>query len=215
MAILSLGLTVIFGIAPLIYCIFLPELAWICVPAILLCAISLIIGLIGLISEMIKDKASRLSCCSLVFSIGVIFLLCGIISNNEGRPSERARRIACMGNLKQIHLALQQYAMDYDDNFPPANGAAGLEYLRKYNYLTDYAVYVCSSTKTALGKDKQPLTEETVDYVYVGGLNEKSDQKSPVLYDKPRNHEDFGNVLFADGTVSNFIGKNWTEKIKK
>ena len=101
--------------------------------------------------------------------------------------------------------------MDYSGYFPPENGAAGLEYLRKYDYLTAYSVYVCPSGKTAKGKDNnQPLTEQTVDYVYVGGLNEKSDPNAPILYDKSGNHKDFGNVGTVDGKF-----KDWMGKIKK
>ena len=91
------------------------------------------------------------------------------------------KRISCACNIKQINLVLKQYAMDYSGNFPPANGAAGLEYLRKYDYLTDYSIFICLSTKITRGKDIQPLTEDIVDYVYIGGLNEKSDPSTPIL----------------------------------
>jgi hypothetical protein len=106
--------------------------------------------------------------------------------------------------------------MDYSGYFPPANGAAGLEYLRKYDYLTDHSVYACPSGKTAKSKDNnQPLTEQTVDYVYVGGLNEKSDPNAPVLYDKPGNHKDYGNAGTVNGKVKSIYGKDWMGKIKK
>ena len=123
--------------------------------------------------------------------------------------------MSCRSNIKQIHIALKQYSADYSGNFPPANGAAGLEYLRKYDYLTDYTVYVCPSTRTARGKGNQPLTEEIVDYVYIGRLNEKSDPNSIILYDKARNHEFFGNVAKSGGVIEGIYGKPWTEKIKK
>lgn len=211
LTIISLGVTVFFGVVPGVYCLFFPDAARGCVIAILLCAISFILALIGLISAMIKDNARRLSVASLIFIIIVIAFLCG----NEGRPTERARRISCASNIKQIGLALKLYAMDYSDSFPPENGAAGLEYLRKYDYLTDYAIYTCSSTKTEMGNGKQPLTEQTVDYVYAGGLNIKSEPNIHVLYDKPGNHQDFGNACIVDGTVEGISGKDWMGKIKK
>ena len=132
-----------------------------------------------------------------------------------GAPREKARRISCASNLKQIALALQQYSMDYAGYFPQANGAVGLELLRKNDYLTDYAVYACPSTKKGKGKDNQPLTEENVDYVYIGGLNTRSDPKQPLMYDKANNHGYYGNVLFADGTVEGIYGNPWTQNIKK
>ena len=133
----------------------------------------------------------------------------------EGVAREPAKRVSCASNIKQIHLALKQYAQDYSGKFPPENGAAGLEYLRKYDYLTEYSIYTCQSTKTVLGKNNQPLTEAIVDYVYVGGLNEKSDPNAPILYDKSGNHKDFGNVGIVDGTVKGISGKDWMEEIRK
>ena len=213
-AIVSLVMTVIFGVTPWIYAILRPDASRVTVP-ILLCIISLIIGLISLISEMINGKDYRLSFCSLVFNIIVIALLWGVFSNSEGSPTEKARRISCAGNLKLIQCALKQYTIDYSGNFPPANGAAGLEYLRKYDYLTDCALAVCSSTKTTPAKSSQALTEDTVDYVYVGGLTEKSDSNTPILYDKSGNHQDFGNVGTVDGAAKGIAGKDWKKEIGK
>ena len=125
-------------------------------------------------------------------------------------------RISCSSNLKQLYLSLQQYAADYAGYYPPANGAAGLEALRKNDYLTDYGVYRCPSV-TMESKDfkrHESLTEENVDYVYIGGLNTKSDRKLPLIYDKANNHGYYGNVLFADGIVEGIEGDPWTKNIK-
>jgi len=178
----------------------------------LFCAFAFLFGICGIITAIKNRNRVGIIICIVCVLLNLFFLY---HIPAEGVAREPAKRISCRSNIKQIHLALKQYAMDYAGNFPPANGAVGLEYLRKYDYLTDYAVYICPSTRTARDKDTQPLTEDIVDYVYIGGLNEKSAQNTPVLYDKPGNHQDFGNVLFADGTVNNFSGKNWVEKIKK
>ncbi len=151
-------------------------------------------------------------------AIGVSFIFNAILSVVYWRPepkSEEDKRDYCASKIKHIELALKQYAMDFSDCFPPANGAAGLEYLRKYEYLADYAVYICPSTQTAKGKGKQPLTEDIVDYVYVGGLNEKSAPNTPILYDKPGNHQDFGNVGTVDGAAKGIAGKDWMKEIRK
>lgn len=57
-----------------------------------------------------------------------------------GRVSERARRVACLSNLKQIRLALEQYAEDSEGELPP-----GLEALENSGILTDRAIYRCPS----------------------------------------------------------------------
>ena len=178
----------------------------------LVCILAFIFGIGGIIAAIRSKSNNGIAMCSFSVLLNIFIVYC---HPAEGVAREPAKRISCASNIKQIWLSLKQYADDYSGNFPPANGAAGLEYLRKYDYLTNYAVYICPSTRTARGKDIQPLTEENVDYVYIGGFNEKTDPKSPILYDKPGNHQDFGNVLFADGTVNNFKGKDWPEKIKK
>jgi hypothetical protein len=128
---------------------------------------------------------------------------------------EKSKRISCASNIKNIWLALKQYAADYSGYFPPENGADGLEYLRKCGYLDFRVIYICPRTNTVRGKGTQPLTEDTVDYVYIGGLNEKSAPNTPILYDKLGNHEDFGNVGTVDGTVKGISEKYWMKEIGK
>ncbi len=144
---------------------------------------------------MKKKRIYGIIIVSFVLVTVVIFLF--FIRSKRGERLEDARYLSCASNLKCMKLALQQYAVDYSGFFPPESGAAGLEYLRKYDYLADYSIYACPNTKIVRGKDNQPLTEEIVDYVYVGGLNEKSDHKSPILYDKPGNHQHSGNCLLV------------------
>lgn len=179
---------------------------------VLICAAGFLFGISGLVAEIRrKNYEGRITCVLCAF---ISFICIGLCLPPIGAASENTRRISCASNIKQIQLALKQYAADYSGNFPPANGAAGLEYLRKYDYLTDYAVYICPSSLTTKGKGNQPLTEDNVDYVYIGGLNEKSDPNSIILYDKASNHEFFGNVAKSGGVIEGIYGKPWTEKIK-
>ena len=119
---------------------------------------------------------------------------------------ENARRISCLSNLRGIGLSLIQYSMDYNDFFPDKN----LEQLR--NYLTDYGIYTCPSTDTRKGKDNIKITKTIVDYVYQKGLKYSKDSKTPLLWDKPTNHKNYGNVLFIDGHVKAFKGADWMEQ---
>jgi prepilin-type processing-associated H-X9-DG protein len=136
------------------------------------------------------------------------------------RPSKRMLRTSCASNLKQIGLSLKQYAMDYDGWFPDKSGPLGFEKLRSKEYLTDYHVYHCPSCKGFIGKGNQKLNNKIVDYVYRSGLRDNDDHdqsKTPLAWDRPTNHENYGNVLFLDGHVKGFAGKNWMEQagIKK
>ena len=157
------------------------------------------------------------------FTIYPIFAILGFFINKElNGTREKEPCISCTANLKFIGLSLKQYAMDNDDWFPDKPGTEGLEQLRSNDYLTDCGVYHCPALKSIKGKDNQKLNDKTVDYIYRSGLkyppvDGKDSSKIPVLWDKPTNHENYGNVLFLDGYVKGFKGVNWMEQagIKK
>jgi prepilin-type processing-associated H-X9-DG protein len=119
-----------------------------------------------------------------------------------GRPRERARRVNCAGNLKQIGLALIIYAGDDAEAgyFPPA-----FETLHQCGYLTDGKVYSCPSAE-----EPSPFAS-TSNYVYLGsGLTDQH----PMPAETPLacctgHHGDYVNVLFVDGHVRGYAGDEW------
>ena len=156
-----------------------------------------------------KLSISRLLALVTVINIIILMPLELFAIKSLGQHREDARRISCQSNLKGIGLSLIQYAIDYNDFFPDK----GLEQLRANDYLTDYGVYNCPSTDTRKGKNNEKLTDEIVDYVYPKGLKYNSnDSKTPLLWDKPANHQNYGNVLFIDGHVEAFKGADWMEQ---
>lgn len=54
----------------------------------------------------------------LLIVIAIIAILAAILFPVFGRARENARRSSCQSNLKQMGLALTQYAQDYDERFP-------------------------------------------------------------------------------------------------
>ena len=131
-----------------------------------------------------------------------------------GQATEEARRISCYSNIKGIGFAIRMYAQEYHGQFPDKNGAEGLEMLRAGGYLENGKMYTCPSTDTS-ANDGDKLTEKTVSYVYVGGLNESSPPNAVLMYDKPCNHLKYGNVLYADGHVQGFAGAKWMAEAEK
>jgi len=126
-------------------------------------------------------------------------------------------RKLCINNIKQLALALQMYANVFDKKFPQPNGAKGLDLLRSGGFLELPQVYVSPLTGHSSAAPGKPITEATCDYVYVGGLSEYSDPKTPVLWTKPNQGQDYGIILYVNGDVKIFEGNDWLRntKIKK
>ncbi len=151
---------------------------------------------------------------AIVLIVIVLLVAAAILLPPQGVAREPAKRINCASNLKQIGLALEMYSNDYMQKLPDKPGAAGLEQLRSLDYITDYKIFICSSTTDVPGKGIEPLTEDNVSYVYRAGLTKADSADSAVCWDKPTNHKDFGNILFLDGHVNGVAGHNWLDETK-
>lgn len=162
------------------------------------------------IYKVFWDKLSIKKLLGLIIVINITILtpLEFLIIIYIGQHREEARRLSCQSKLKGIGLSLIQYSMNYNNFFPDK----GLEQLRPNAYLTDYGVYTCPSTDTRKGKNNEKLTDKIVDYIYPKGLKYSNDSKTPLLWDKLKNHKNYGNVLFIDGHVKRFRGANWMEQ---
>nr|WP_294477370.1 DUF1559 domain-containing protein [uncultured Victivallis sp.] len=143
---------------------------------------------------------------------------------NQAR--ERARRISCVSNMKQIGLALAQYAGDFDSRLPEKAFNEGLEELRSSGVLTDYAVYLCPSTTSSAQTGTAALSTTNCDYAYcpnmmMGDSTKFGRSDSGVAADmadgnesgnrngNSPNHTDYGNILFLGGNVNGFSTSRW------
>ena len=133
-----------------------------------------------------------------------------IILPNLGAASDKARRISCCSNLKQLGICLMIYADDNKGHFPDKDGDAGLEMLRQQDYLTDYDVYLCPSTSDLAPKSGSVKSS----YIYHGGLTTAAPEKTILMEDKPGNHKGYHNYLYCGMWVKGIKDPNYHDPSK-
>lgn len=153
-------------------------------------------------------KKFRLTLIEVIVVVGVCFLLAAIFLPVIHMRKESSKKIACVGNLKNIGLSFRMYSNVYGEAFPDKNGRTGLQMLAYTGFLENTQVYVCPSTEKRVPDTSFIASNST--YCYAGGLTEGNSVDSALGGDSANNHDFYGQLLFVDGHVKGYAGASWS-----
>jgi len=175
------------------------------------------------------------------YAVLFVRLVCGPVITEPGRPPGSRGGGFCKNNLKQIGLAMQIYATDYDGWFPAGPEGADSSYalgILSYagqNYIGDVSQLLCPFSEDHIGNWELEgsgrsaadggLRASSTSYEYVVGFRDDSPADFMVAFDDaPRSHQRprFGcidapkgrNVLFVDAHVVWMLEKGFQERME-
>src|SRR5437016_5432897 len=97
-----------------------------------------------------QTRSAAFTLVELLVVIAIIAMLAAILVPVFAQAREKARQTACASNIRQMGLAVQMYAQDYDERLPLAATATETSFLNWHDlanpYVKNIQIWICPST---------------------------------------------------------------------
>ena len=149
---------------------------------------------------------------AVLLAVGVAAVLVSVLIFAPRRPRRHENsQMNCGSNLRQIGLAIKQYAQDHGGAFPPS-------FTELYpDYLDDAKPFSCLH-KPSRWEDIQrtgTVSAESTSYIYVSGLRATDLSGCVLAFGRPGNHADHVYTLFLDGHVESHMGERYLDYLNE